>query len=244
MTKHPQSILLPAVLLLVLMPLFIGLGVWQLHRAEGKRALQDEYDKRASEAPTQLGPEPQDAQALRFRRVTVRGKYEPEYQILIDNRVHQGAAGYHVVTPLKIEGGSTRVLVNRGWVPIGESRQKLPSVDAPEGVQQVSGVVAVPAENVFSLDSPGQPTAGWQPVWLRLDMKRYINSVPFTVQPIVILLDPTAAGGYVREWARLDAGIAVHEGYAFQWFALATLDAVILAVMIYRARRQRRKRKA
>jgi surfeit locus 1 family protein len=42
------------------------------------------------------------------------------------------------------------------------------------------------------------------------------------VQPVVLLLDARSpAAGFVREWARLDAGIATHESYAFQWFSLA-----------------------
>jgi len=64
--------------------------------------------------------------------------------------------------------------------------------------------------------------AGWQKQWLYFDIPRYRAAVNFPVQPVVILLDPKSeAGGLVREWARLETGIAVHQGYAFQWFMLA-----------------------
>lgn len=240
MTTRSRSLWLPAIAVAVLVPIFFGLGMWQVHRAGEKRALQQEVDERAREAPVRLGQTPQSAQALRFRHVTARGRYEPEYQILIDNRVHQGVPGYYVVTPLRLEGGEMRVLVNRGWMPLGASRQQLPAIDTPSGTVEITGMVTVPAEKVFTL---GAPASGWQPVWSHLDMKRYVASVPFAVQPVAILLDAGAPGGFTHAWTRLDAGIAVHQGYAFQWFALAALAAVILATMLYRAPRRRKKSK-
>jgi surfeit locus 1 family protein len=223
---------LPAAILVALVPLFVGLGWWQLQRADEKRALQQEYDRRSDEAPLQLATPVQAGTTLRFRRVLARGVYDSDYQILIDNRVHGGVPGYHVITPLRIEGGDTRVLVNRGWVALGASRAQLPSVDPPAGVQEISGVATVPAEKPFTLGSSNAP--GWQPVWLHLDMQRYAGAVPFAVQPAVVLLDANRAHGYVREWSRLDAGIAVHQGYAFQWFALAALALVIAALLLRR----------
>lgn len=61
--------------------------------------------------------------------------------------------------------------------------------------------------------------------------------VVFPVQPVVILLDPRSpAGGFTRDWTRLDAGIAVHRGYAFQWFMLA---ATLLALYLFFGFRRR-----
>ena len=239
-TAHPRPLWLPAAILAALVPLFVGLGLWQLQRADEKRALQQEYDRRIEEVPQRLGPASQEASALRFRRLHVRGVYDPDYQILIDNRVHRGVPGYHVITPLRLEGGDTRVLVNRGWVALGSSRTQLPAVDPPMGVQEITGVAAVPADKGFTLGDTPAPEHGWQPVWLRLDMQRYAVAVPFAVQPVVLLLDANMAHGYTRDWSRLDAGIAVHQGYAFQWFALALLALVLAILLLVRSARRRR----
>ncbi len=242
MTTRSRPTLLPALALAALVPVFIALGMWQSHRADEKQSLQDQYDQRASEPALQLGTSLQSAEALQFRHIVAHGKYDPDYQVLIDNRVHQSVAGYHVVTPLKLEGGDTRVLVNRGWVPLGQSRQVLPAIDSPAGAQEIRGVATVPLEKPFTLGA--MPVAGWQPVWPHLDLKRYASSVPFAVQPIVILLDPDADAGFVRAWARLDAGITMHKGYAFQWFALAVVaGAAVIYLMMCRRPPQRRKRK-
>jgi surfeit locus 1 family protein len=145
-----------------------------------------------------------------------------------------------VITPLRIRGSDVRVLVNRGWVPLGQSRELLPQAPAPDGLEKVTGVATVPRDKVFTLGRPEPLAAPWTPLWQHMDMKRYAEAVPFALQPVVVLLDPdSAAGGFERQWLRLDAGIAVHQGYAFQWFMLAVALLVIYAVIGVRAARAR-----
>ena len=229
--------LVPSFAVALLLPLFLYMGYWQLQRAEEKRALQAEYDTRANGPAVQVERQVQRVEALRFYRIVASGHYETDRQILIDNRVHQGRVGYHVITPLRLENSEVRLLVNRGWVAIGEGRDRLPAVDAPAGLQQVSGVATVPAEKYFTLREPDPLDRGWQRVWQNMDMARYGAAVPFPVQPVVVLLDPTSgAGGFTREWSRLDAGISVHQGYAFQWFMLAAGLAAIYLFMSLRRR--------
>lgn len=224
--------LIPTLALLLLVPILAALGFWQLDRAEQKRAIQQEYDRRSQDAHAQIGGRIQQAEDLRFYRVIAQGTYEPQYQVLIDNRVHHGRAGYHVITPLRIVGSDVRVLVNRGWIPLGRTRDELPRFDTPEGVQKVTGVATVPRAKVFTLAETAPITGQWELLWQHVDMRRYADAVPFSVQPVVILLDPdNPSGGFVREWARLDAGIAVHQGYAVQWFALAAALIVIYIVV-------------
>ncbi|MDD1632449.1 MAG: SURF1 family protein, partial [Methylococcaceae bacterium] len=212
----------PTLATLTLLPLLTGLGFWQLERAAGKQRLQAEFDQRQQDTAVGLGGELQDAELLRFRRVRVRGDYEPAYQILIDNRVHQGRAGYHVLTPLRLGASDMRVLVNRGWVPVGPDRRVLPAVPPPEGEVEVDGIATVPATGGFRLGAAQPAAPGWQARWQYVDLDAYAASVPFPVQPVVVLLDhDSPAGGYTRQWARLDSGIATHQGYAFQWFSLA-----------------------
>lgn len=226
--------LIPSLVFAVLLPLFLYLGYWQLQRAEEKRLLQVEYDTRANGPAVQVERQVQRAEELRFYRVVARGHYETDHQILIDNRVHQGRVGYHVITPLRLENSEVRLLVNRGWIALGEDRDHLPAFETPAGLQQVTGVATVPAEKYFTL---AQPEPGWQRVWQNMDLARYGAVVPFPVQPVVLLLDPASdAGGFTRDWSRLDAGISVHQGYAFQWFMLAAALASIYLFMSLRRR--------
>lgn len=218
--------LIPTLAALLLLPAFIALGFWQLHRAQEKLVLQADYDRRSAGPAITLDSTLRPAEDLRFYRVSVAGYYEPKFQILLDNRVHEGIPGYYVVTPLHIRGSDTRVLVNRGWLPLGKDRAHRPDAPPPSGLQKITGIATVPLKRRFVLgdvaesDSAGGGT--WARVWQYIDLAQYRARVPFPLQPVVILLDPAStAGGYVRQWERLDTGMAVNRGYAFQWFALA-----------------------
>ena len=98
--------------------LFALLGAWQLGRAEQKRSLAADF---AGGGPAiewrQLPPG-----APRYQRVQVRGHYDPAHQFLLDNMSHESVAGLQVLTPFLLDDGSA-VLVNRGWVPWGATRE-------------------------------------------------------------------------------------------------------------------------
>lgn len=221
----------------LLVPLFLFLGYWQLQRAAQKGTLQAQYDARSHETPINLDTRVPPAEELRFYRVVASGHYERAFQVLLDNRVQRGIAGYHVISPLRIQGSDVRVLVNRGWIPVGADRRRLPDIEPPEGLMKVSGVATVPHDEAFTLGRPEPLQATRPTVWPHLEMGRYAQSVPFAVHPVVILLDANRPGGFVREWNRLNTGIAVHQGYAFQWFALAVAVIVIYVLLMRRAAR-------
>lgn len=222
-----QAAILGALLLAVLLPAFISLGQWQWRKAELKTQLQNELEARSAELPVSLPGTLVEPETLHYRRVTVRGHYDAAHQILIDNRLHREQAGYHVVTPLRITGSNTQVMINRGWLPAPFDHRILPVAEVPAGEVELSGVVVIPGQRFFNLAT--QPTTGWAPVWQNLDMARLRQGLA-PLQPFVIQLDPGAPGGYVREWPRLDIGAERHRSYALQWFGFACAS---LGIWIY-----------
>ncbi len=229
-------LLFGGLLVAILVPTFISFGMWQWNKAAAKEARQVLLDTRAHQAPVQIASAPVDAESLRFSRVTVRGVYEPQYQILIDNRVHQEQAGYHVVTPLRIEGpagSDMRVLVNRGWISANSGRQ-VPTVETPTETVELQATAIVPGTRFFTL-APEPAGSGWLAVWQNLDLARYKQSVPFPVQPVILQLDPASAGGgFVRDWPRPDERIERHIGYAWQWFGFAAATVAIWLFFLFR----------
>lgn len=207
--------LVPTLATLMLLPLLVQFGLWQWHKADAKRQLQQQMDAQAKSPPLMLGPHLVSSADLRHKRVTLRGRYETGHQILLDNQVNGEQVGYHVVTPLRIEGGAVRVLVNRGWVPLGRSRDVLPVVAPPEGMVEVSGTVWVPSRRELSAANQAGP------VWQALDLAAYGAQVPYPVQQFAIRLDPASAGCYVCEWPRVEDKVSMHLGYAAQWFGMA-----------------------
>lgn len=234
-------------LVVLLVPLFVSLGQWQWQKAEVKAARQALFDARAAEPPLSLPATPVDAEAMRYRRVVVRGVYEPQRQLLIDNRVHRERAGYHVVTPLRIEGGGAdglRVLVNRGWVPAAAEHSRLPAIDTPAGTVELLATAVVPGTRFFTLgETPA--TIDWRSaaarVWPNLDLGRYRRAVDFPLQPVVLELDPASAGGgFVRDWPRPDERGERHVGYAWQWFGFAAATVGIWLFFLFRPWLRRR----
>lgn len=220
---------------IILLPVLVSLGFWQLDRAKQKKALQDEYDRRESAGLITVTGRVHDVEELRFYRVQVKGQYEHNRQILLDNRIHKGRAGYHVLTPLRIADSDTRILVNRGWVALGASREVLPDVKPPTGRVTVTGLASVPLKGGVHYGPAFAQDGKWHTRWQYIDLDQYARTVPYPVQPVMVLLDPgEQAGGLVREWKRLDAGIAVHHGYAFQWFSLAVTLAGIYLFFLFR----------
>lgn len=218
--------------MLIVCSVCIKMGCWQYGKAQLKQALQTQLDKRLVEAPVALPGKITDMEAWRYRRVKFAGTYDTRYQVLLDNQVDNTVAGYHVLTPMQVEGSNVYVLVNRGWIP-GTLDRKVPLVTTPEGRQRVEGDVVQPPTEYFTLEGTTPANAAWQEVWQHMDMQRYVKQVPFAIQPYVVRLDPhsEAGGGFVRNWQQPDNRITMHLGYAYQWFGFALTFLVIYIVL-------------
>lgn len=228
----------PTLAILLLLPVLVSLGFWQLSRAQEKLTIQRAFLERGSAAPVALGPELLDPSQHQFRRAEGRGVFEPQFQILLDNRVHRGRAGYYVLTPLRVDGSDTRILVNRGWIAWGDDRQRLPEIETPTSRLRVTGRLTRPHETYFTLQDESALT-GVRTVWQNLDLERYRRVVGVPMQPLVLQLDAgdLQLGGFVREWPTYqDAWIDRHRGYAFQWFSLAAALVIIYVVVNLRRR--------
>lgn len=221
---------LPALAAAAALMLTLNLGNWQMRRADEKLALQALADERAGAAPVAIGVAAVDAAALERRRVVLRGEWLPAKAVFLDNRQRRGVVGYHLLMPLRIEGGARHVLVNRGWIAAGRSRDELPAVTTPAGEALVAGEArgALPRY----LDMGRGAPAG--PVWQNLSLDDYRAWSGLDLQPLVVLQTNEAGDGLVREWDRPDFGVDRHRGYAAQWYGLAALVAVLFVVLTLR----------
>ncbi|MBC7756286.1 MAG: SURF1 family protein [Bdellovibrio sp.] len=234
------SVLMTLATILV-MALCIKAGLWQYNKAQTKLALQTQLNarlKHPAEALTDVLIKGQGLveQDLRYRRVKFTGVYDTRFQVLLDNQVENTVAGYHVLTPMQVQGSKLYVLVNRGWIAglpdqVGVSR-KLPTIETPKGQQIIEGDIALPAAKFFSLEPVATTAQKWQPLWQHLDMQRYAKSAPFGVQKFIVRLDATSkAGGFVRNWPPPGNNVNMHLGYAYQWFGFALTLLVIYIVL-------------
>jgi surfeit locus 1 family protein len=166
-------------------------------------------------------------QDVEWRRVTAHGRFAPRFGVLVDNRIHNGIAGYYVVMPLEIGGDGglapRYVLVNRGWIAGNPDRSKLPDIRTPEATVEITGLATTPSHRFLELSS--QTVEG--KVWQNLTLERYRKAFPIALQPIVIQQESALDDGLVREWDPPNLGVDRHYGYAFQWLAMAATILVI-----------------
>jgi surfeit locus 1 family protein len=224
--------------LLAFAGVFASLGSWQLRRAETSRATLEQFASGGADDVLAALPRELD-EAARFRRVEVRGEYLSEPQFLLDNMLHDGVAGYHVLTVLRVPGLRERVLVNRGWVPAGGDRRELPELDVEPGVQAVAG-------RLERLPRPGMRLGNEQGggPFGRAVVLQYPTAAELEArlgEPVLdyqLLLDAGAAHGYVREWRAPGVAPERHLSYAGQWLALAVGAFAAAVVMAFRTVRR------
>jgi surfeit locus 1 family protein len=219
--------LVPTLLTAVAVALFAAAGSWQLGRAADKRALAADF---AGGGPA-LEWRELPADAPRYQRVTVRGHYDPGRQFLLDNMSHESVAGLQVLTPLVLDDGSA-VLVNRGWLPWGPTRNQLPAIDVDGGKRTVVGRLdELPKPGIW-LKAP--EASGWPRLVQYPRMEELSQALGRDLAPRQVLLDPAAPDGYVREWTVPGTPADRHLGYAVQWFAFAAVATAIWLVLSFR----------
>lgn len=223
--------LVATVATLLFCALTVALGLWQLRRAEYKAALQERLDRLAAEPAVAMPTAPVDPAAFGFRKVVAEGEFADRHGILLDNRTLRGRVGYQVLTPLLLRGGDRYVLVNRGWVPAGRTREDLPALVTPAGLQRIEGVALVPGD-IYEL-APEQPRGR---VWQNLVLERYASWSGLALQPVVIQQTSAADDGLVREWARPDTGVDKHRMYALQWFTFGALALTLYGYFGFKRR--------
>ncbi len=206
---------------------FIQLGNWQLSRADEKDARQFQLDELAKQPAVNVPTTLIKLEDLLYREVEVHGTYIAEETIYLDNRTYNGVAGYHIITPVRIENSDMHVLVNRGWVAMGKSREILPIVPVVEDQVNITGLVVPPTQRTLELSD--QIVSG--AVWSTLYIDRFQQLTGLTLQPILIQQLDENEDGLVREWGRLDSGSSKNLGYAFQWYSFAVLTVIIFLIM-------------
>ncbi|MGD8629846.1 MAG: SURF1 family protein [Gammaproteobacteria bacterium] len=218
----------PTLITLLLLPMLVGLGLWQLERATWKQGLVDAHEASTQLAPVELDWLLESGELAAFRPVRLRGRYDLAHQLLLDNRTYRGHAGYHVLSPLQLADGGSVVLVNRGWVPTGLDRAVLPELPGPAGPVVIEAVTSLPPEKLFRLGDAEERNEDWPKVVQQLNMARLEQLLGARLLPVILLLDKSNEYGFLRDWQPV-YGVTPdkHRAYAMQWFTLALVLLLI-----------------
>ena len=207
------------------MAITASLGRWQLGRAAEKEALQAAIEERArmpvldaaSVAAVEVAPE------LLHRRVLARGSWVAERTVFLDNRQMNGRPGFFVVTPLRLEGHAGVLLVQRGWVPRDfEDRTRVPAIVTPGGSVEVQGRLALPPSKLYDMGEMGKGL-----IRQNLDLAAFRLETSLPLAGVSLQQTGDAGEGLQRDWPQINTGVDKHYGYAFQWFGLCALMAIL-----------------
>lgn len=224
--------------------LTISLGNWQLRRADEKAALQSVRDEAAAAGPIDFTGSSGDPERAVGSLLRVSGRFDEDRTIFLDNRTHNGIAGFHVVAPMRIPGRDRVVMVLRGWVP-GDphDRRRLPRVPAGERDWIVEGVVEPGIPSGIRLGD-WVPTAPGDRIWPRFDLGEYAAWSGLEPFPWVLRQTADNGDGLVRDWVRPGDTVERHRAYALQWYSFALLSAGLWAWYGFWAPRRRRRARA
>ena len=177
----------------------ILLGNWQTDRAAQKRAA-----------------------GAAVEQASLRGEFEPKYTVYLDNKIHHGRPGYEIIQPLRATGGKL-VLVNRGWLASGASRDRLPEIRTQAGEVALSGV------RLKRLPQALAPEAGKTEgkVWQNVTLEGFAAWSGLALEPWVLEQHSDLDDGLLRDWPRAGSGVEMHESYALQWYSLAALSLIL-----------------
>jgi surfeit locus 1 family protein len=230
---------LPALALVALTPLLIGLGLWQLERAREKGELIAAYEEGGGEALALDAALARGLDAALYRRVALTGRYLGARQFLLDGQVEAGQAGYDVLTPFVLADGGGTILVDRGFVAQGPAREPLADLAVAGGERQVTGRLARLPRAGLRLGPVGEGAGqSWPRAMLYPERAELESALGQPLLEPLVLLDPQEPGGYARQWRVSEIPPERHVAYALQWFAFAATLVAISAVLWARRRRK------
>ena len=211
------------------MVIFCGLGLWQLERAAYKQSIQVKFSERLAAGYQRF--EPSDVlDDLTYRRFLFEGRFNNRHHFLLDNQVHEGQAGYHVLTPFELSDGEAIVLVNRGWSPWQASRDDVPAIQAAKVDGQVKGIAHLPQASIFRL---GEINLGqqWPQLIPYLDIEALREQYSPRLLPMVLWLAPEQPGHYQRDWQPVWLPPEKSRAYAVQWFSFAAVALLLFLIL-------------
>lgn len=240
---RPRWVAFHAVVLAAVV-VMVNLGFWQLGRLDERQAFNATVTARIDADPVDLvellDGESTDPSELEWRSVTVAGTWLAEEQVVVFNRSQGGRAGDNVLTPLRLDDGRL-VVVNRGFVPLGEP------APPPTGSGTVEVLGTVRESQVRQRGELTDAAAGEGERVTeirRVDLPLLAEQLPGPVIPVYLDLVTSrpAVGPADPEpvpLPELDEG--PHLSYAVQWFIFAACVVVGWVLAVRRSVGQRRR---
>tara|TARA_S200000501_G_scaffold379012_1_gene446334 strand:+ start:10214 stop:10948 length:735 start_codon:yes stop_codon:yes gene_type:complete len=203
---------------LLVIPILIKLGFWQLERADEKLALQARYAQQQLAPPVPLSTLA-FSEELAYKPVYILAEIDNDHTVLLDNRIYDGQVGYQVLSPALMQNGQA-VLVNRGWIAGFLDRRRLPEVPPIIGQVRLLGNIYLPLGEAVIL-AADQWSNQWPLVVQWVDIERLELHLGRELLPLTVRLQADSKGALTADWPTVNVKPEKHRGYALQWFIMA-----------------------
>ena len=194
--------------------LFFSLGIWQIERGQAKTTLLKEFDENSLKAPKSITKD-----SKKWDRVYIQGKWNGSEQILIDNVINRGIAGYKVITPFQLDETGELILIDRGWIKRNKNIENLPDVSLTDIRERVSGILESPELGLMLSDEV--VSEKWPKISQTKNFEVISKEYNVPMFPLILLADPTSR--YSLEYIKINPTNMTpvkHYGYSSQWFLM------------------------
>jgi len=215
---------LPYALGALLVVQFAGLGVWQIHRAQDKRAVQAAFERETGFTRFVHGMDVKP-----YQQLSAEGRFDAEHQFLLDNIIVDSRNGHYVLTPLVYSDDEPALIVNRGWVDRSGGDIAPAALDVPRDRVTVRGRAGALPRAGYRMGAAIESRSAWPRHALYPTLDELEAALGRELQPFVLLMAPGEHYGLLRRWEPSAIGPGRHYGYALQWFAMAVVLAGLLA---------------
>ncbi len=221
------------VVTLLVCAIFARLGLWQLNRAAEKSTMMEQANSAAATAvSTQL--DNIDLQRDTYRRFRLDGQYEQGRQFLLDNRIHDGRAGFEVLAMFRLDGDDGYVLVNRGWIAGGATRSEKPAVALAEARASVSTLLTQPSTGFALGPALQEGDSEWPRLLQFVDYNAITSASGLPLKfSAVFVAEANQPGALEYNFQPVANGPEKHYAYAFQWFAMLLALVVIYVYLVF-----------
>lgn len=214
MTSRPW---IPIVAAVIVAAVCVRLGLWQLDRLAQRKERNAIIASGFQATPLPIDSALRTSSTPRFRRVTVRGRWDYAREQRLSGRTRSGSPGVHVLTPLLLDDDGPSILVNRGWV-------YSPDANTVDLAQWREGDIGAFVGYLDEVPKAATETGAYAAY-------------------VVALGDASSGTAAAHHPARLHpppfGELGPHLNYAVQWFSFAAIALIGTPLVVRRQRRRR-----
>lgn len=218
-------------LAVVLAAICTRLGFWQVSRLHQRQAHNALVRSRLDSTEVDVEALPTDSTA-RFRRVRVTGTPDYEHQFIWAARIHNGSPGVNFLTPYRIAGRDSAVLVDRGWV-------YAPDAATTDEARWRDTATSLTGFVELFADVKGGTFTTRPKVISRLSYDVVAKQLPYPLahRYVAMIGDSVMAPDRIARLTLPPLDEGPHFSYAIQWFAFALVALIGAGYVVSQSRR-------